>query len=240
MLRQRLSTLTPYRDQSIALCASPGETQRLSPCFSDAARTLNPLSRMRSLTDKSKPCPKGEAVRHLSPLFELVYQSALYRAHRALKMPILLSILLAALSLQGCATLSPDFESPEVQVTALEPLPNNHSGDLRFRIHLRVFNPNDSDLALSGLYYTLKLAGHKVITGTSNQLPVIPAYGQEAIVVDAAANLMGSFMAAAELLQLQGNSVPYELEAKLGLQRSLLPAIRVTKRGDIPLGQYSR
>ncbi|WOX05848.1 LEA type 2 family protein [Microbulbifer pacificus] len=160
--------------------------------------------------------------------------------HRTASRVVLLALVVPLMILQGCATLSPDFETPEVQVTALEPLPNNQSGDLRFRIHLRVFNPNDTDLALSGLYYTLKLAGHKVITGTSSNLPVIPAYGQNAIVVDASANLMGSFMAAAQLLQMQGNTVPYELEAKLGLQRSILPAIRVTKRGDIPLGQYQR
>lgn len=152
----------------------------------------------------------------------------------------LLAIVFPLVALQGCATLSPGFETPEVQVTALEPLPYDQSGDLRFRIHLRVFNPNSTDLALSGLFYTLKLAGHKVITGTSSNLPVIPAYGQNAIVVDASANLMGSFMAAAQLLQMQGNTVPYELEAKLGLQRSILPAIRVTKQGEIPLGQYQR
>ena len=148
--------------------------------------------------------------------------------------------LLTLLALSGCATLSPGFETPEVQVTSLEPLPNHHSGDLRFRIHLRVFNPNNTELALSGLFYTLKLAGHKVVTGTTNTLPVIPAYGQESIAVDASANLMGSFMAAAELIRLQGNTVPYELEAKLGLQTAFLPAIRVSKRGEIQLGQYQR
>ncbi|WP_081847872.1 LEA type 2 family protein [Microbulbifer sp. HZ11] len=147
-------------------------------------------------------------------------------------------LLVPFLLIQGCASLSPNFEKPDVQVTAVEPLPNNHSGDLRFRIHLRVFNPNDSALALSGLYYTLKLAGHKVITGTSNNLPVIPAYGQDAIVVDASANLMGSIMAMTELVRLQGDTVPYELEAKLGLQQSILPAIRVSKSGELRLGQY--
>lgn len=158
----------------------------------------------------------------------------------ALRHYVVYALFLPLLALSGCATLAPGFEKPEVQVTALEPLPNNHSGDLRFRIHLRVFNPNNSELALSGLYYTLKLAGHKVVTGTSNTLPVIPAYGQEAITVDASANLMGSFMAAAELIRLQGNTVPYELEAKLGLQTAFLPAIRVSKRGEIQLGQYQR
>ncbi|MBN8431346.1 LEA type 2 family protein [Microbulbifer salipaludis] len=153
---------------------------------------------------------------------------------------LLISFLAPLLTLTGCATLSPDFEKPDVQLTALEPLPGDRSGNLRFRIHLRVFNPNNTDLALSGLYYTLKLAGHKVVTGTSNTLPVVPAYGQQAITVDASANLMGSFMAAAELIRMQGNTVPYELEAKLGLKASLLPAIRVSKRGEIRLGQYQR
>ncbi|MFV8783734.1 LEA type 2 family protein [Microbulbifer sp. SA54] len=155
---------------------------------------------------------------------------------RVLFRTLLLALMVAVI--QGCAVLSPDFQEPEVQVTAVEPLPNNRSGDLRFRIHLRVFNPNDSELALSGLYYTLSLAGHKVVTGTSNNLPAIPAYGQDSIVVDASANLMGSFMAAAELIRLQSDTVPYELEAKLGLRRSIIPHIKVTKRGQIQMGQY--
>lgn len=150
------------------------------------------------------------------------------------------TLIFSLLLLPSCASLSPDFEKPDVQITALEPLPSNRGGDLRFRIHLRVFNPNNTELALSGLYYTLKLAGHKVITGTSNELPVIPAYGQEAIVVDASASLMGSLMAATKLIRLQGSAVPYELEAKLGLKRSILPAIRVTKRGELQLGQHHR
>jgi hypothetical protein len=58
-------------------------------------------------------------------------------------------------------------------------------------------------------------------------------------VVDASANLMGSFMAAAELIRLQGTAVPYELEAKLGLRRSIVPSIKVTKRGEIQLAGLS-
>ena len=144
-------------------------------------------------------------------------------------------VVLLFLALQGCAALSPNFQEPDVQVTAIEPLPANRAGDLRFRIHLRVYNPNDTDLALSGLYYTLNLASHKVVTGTASELPAIPAYGQDDIVVDASANLMGSFMAAAELLSMRGDTVPYTLEAKLGLRRSILPYIKVSKSGEIKL-----
>ncbi|MGL6160547.1 LEA type 2 family protein [Microbulbifer sp.] len=149
--------------------------------------------------------------------------------------PLLLSLL--ALLLGGCAVLSPNYQKPEVEVTAVEPLPAGPGNDLRFRIHLRVFNPNDSELALSGLYYTLSLAGHKVITGTSRELPPIAPYGQDNIVVDATASLVGSIFAAAELIGTRRESVPYELVAKLGLRRSIVPSITVRKEGEIRLNQ---
>lgn len=147
---------------------------------------------------------------------------------------ILVLLMMAAL-FQGCTVLTPDFEEPSVQVTGLEPLPSSRGGDLRFRIRLRVDNPNSVPLSLAGLYYTLELAGHKVVTGTASDLPRIPAYGGDDIVVDASANLMGSFMAAAELMSMRGDTVPYTLEAKLGLQRTFPPSIRVRKSGEIRL-----
>ncbi|GAA5524465.1 hypothetical protein Maes01_01022 [Microbulbifer aestuariivivens] len=145
--------------------------------------------------------------------------------------------LLMLMGLTACAALSPAFQQPEVEVVALEPLPSANN-QLRFRIRLRVFNPNDSQLNLSGLYYTLRLAGHKVLTGTANDLKPVPPYGQEDISLDATASLVGSLMAAADLLGKPRNSVPYELEAKLGLRHSILPNIRVTRRGEIPLNQF--
>lgn len=151
--------------------------------------------------------------------------------HHPLLYPFLLA---AALLLGGCATpLSPSFQEPEVEVVSLQPMPAGADGGLRFRINLRVFNPNDSQLALSGLYYALSLAGHRVMTGTSNNLPTIQPYGQQDIAVDASANLMGSMFAAAKLMNSQMTSVPYELKAKIGLRNSLLPSITVTKVGEV-------
>ncbi|WP_250461035.1 LEA type 2 family protein [Microbulbifer litoralis] len=147
----------------------------------------------------------------------------------------LLTLVLALIG--GCAALSPNYQEPEVEVTSIEPLPAGTGNNLRFRIHLRVFNPNDTQLALSGLYYTLSLAGHKVVTGTSSDLPPIPAYGQDDIAVDATASLVGSLFAAADLIGSGRNTVPYELEAKLGLRRSILPSITVRRAGEIRLDQ---
>lgn len=144
-------------------------------------------------------------------------------------------LVLLSLLISGCAVLSPNFQTPEVEVTTLEPLPPGPGNDLRFRIHLRVFNPNDSELALSGLYYTLSLSGHKVITGTSSNLPPIAPYGQDNITVDATASVVGSIFAAMELIGSRRDAVPYELEAKLGLRRSIVPSITVRRSGEVRL-----
>ncbi|QFT54995.1 LEA type 2 family protein [Microbulbifer sp. THAF38] len=150
----------------------------------------------------------------------------------------LLLLIAMLFSVSGCATLSPNFQKPEVEVIAVQPLPAKAGNNLRFRIHLRVFNPNNSELALSGLFYTLRLGGHKVLTGTSNNLMPIAPYGQDDIAVDATASLVGSIFAAVDLINLNQDSIPYELEAKIGLSKSLLPSIKVNRSGVISLNQY--
>ncbi|WP_444922231.1 LEA type 2 family protein [Microbulbifer sp. CnH-101-G] len=150
----------------------------------------------------------------------------------------LLLLIAMLFSVSGCATLSPNFQKPEVEVIAVQPLPARAGNNLRFRIHLRVFNPNNSELALSGLFYTLRLGGHKVLTGTSNNLMPIAPYGQDDIAVDATASLVGSIFAAVDFINLNQDSIPYELEAKIGLSRSLLPSIKVNRSGVISLNQY--
>ncbi|BBM03365.1 LEA type 2 family protein [Microbulbifer sp. GL-2] len=147
-------------------------------------------------------------------------------------------LLLVAVVFSGCAALSPNFQKPEVEVVAVEPLPASTGNNLKFRIHLRVFNPNNSELGLSGLYYTLRLGGHKILTGTSNNLMPIAPYGQDDIAVDATASLVGSIFAAVDLINLNQSSIPYELEAKIGLSKSLLPSIKVNRSGVINLNQY--
>ncbi|MCO1335728.1 LEA type 2 family protein [Microbulbifer sp. OS29] len=161
-----------------------------------------------------------------------------YQGHSVTNLFHLSLLALISLLIGGCTALSPNFQQPEIEIVGLEPLPSVAGTELRFRIHLRVFNPNNHELALSGLYYKLSLAGHKVMTGTSNNLLPVAPYGQDDISVDATASWMGSLFAAAELINRGQQSVPYELQAKLGLSRSIVPSITVRRSGKVRLGQY--
>lgn len=145
-------------------------------------------------------------------------------------------ILLIALFLQACATIKPPgFEDPAVTVTSVKILPTNELAPT-FEIKLNVVNPNTIPLSLKGVSYSVSLEGHKILTGVSNQIPIIPAYGEGDITLRAKANVLNSLRLMTTLLSSSQpqNKLEYELKAKLDLG-TLSPNIYVTDTGEIKL-----
>jgi LEA14-like dessication related protein len=138
----------------------------------------------------------------------------------------------------GCATLGPDYETPAVNVSSIRALPSE-SIVPRFEIGLHIVNPNRSALALQGIAYTLKLEGHKLLTGVANDLPTIEGYGEGEVTLVASTNLLGSIRLFTELMNANPDTITYDLEAKLdpgGIQ----PAIMVVESGEISLSGLPR
>ncbi len=140
---------------------------------------------------------------------------------------------LAMLMLAGCASLRPQFQTPVVSVRSVELAPSEGLSP-RFRIHLHVVNPNRSPLPLQGLFYSISLEGHRVLSGVSSELPVIDSWGEGDVVVVATADLLGSIRLISELLSERRQSLSYELNATLDIG-SLVPALKITDRGEISL-----
>ena len=138
-----------------------------------------------------------------------------------------------AVAMFGCAGLEPGFETPTVGVNSFRVLPSKGAVP-RFEIGLHIVNPNRSALKLEGLVYSLTLEGHKVLTGVSNDLPMIEAYGEGDVVLIATADLLNSIGLFATLLQSQQENFDYELDAKLDIG-SFRPRIHVLKKGQISL-----
>lgn len=140
--------------------------------------------------------------------------------------------------LAGCAMLQPEFESPEVRVTSFNVLPSEGIAP-RFEIGLHVINPNRSELKLVGLSYSAKLEGHKVLSGVTNDLPIIEGYGQGDVLLQVSADLINSLSLLSDLLRQPRETVNYELNAKLDVG-AFLPSIRVEKTGEISLANQDR
>jgi LEA14-like dessication related protein len=135
--------------------------------------------------------------------------------------------------LPSCASLSPSFEKPVVSISSFRPLSSGSMNSL-FEIGLHIINPNNVDLKLQGVAYTAAIAGHDILTGVSNDLPVIPAYGEVDVKLKASADLLGSIRLVASLMNGKHKALDYELEVKLDIG-NFIPAIRVKKSGLIAM-----
>ena len=154
---------------------------------------------------------------------------------------VLLFLIISLLT--ACAGQLRDYEDPKVNITSFKSLPTEGAGP-RFEITLNIINPNATPLELRGLAYSLILEGHEVLTGVSNKLPVIPAYGEADIIIHATVDVLSSIRLIVDLLNNRPDEFAYVLKAKLD-PGALRPSIRVIREGTIsfsgksgPKGRY--
>ena len=148
-----------------------------------------------------------------------------------------LSILLIAMAgsyLNGCATLQTDYDTPAVSITSFTAIPGEGMVP-GFEIRLHIVNPNRSILDLKGISYTLNLEGHNILTGASNKLPRIEAYGEGDVVLHASVDFFNSIGFFTDLVRNQKRkNFSFSLNVKLDVG-TLHPLIRVNKKGKISL-----
>lgn len=146
----------------------------------------------------------------------------------------LTTIILSTLFFFGCATLQPGYETPTVSISSFETVPTQGLIP-QFKIGLHIINPNRTPLSLKGVSYTIFLEGHKILTGVSNKLPQIEAYGEGDVILNASVDLLSSIGFFTDMIQNQRKEqLAYSLNAKLDTG-ALHPMIHVTKEGKISL-----
>ena len=148
--------------------------------------------------------------------------------------PMHLLIALVA-TLSGCSNLQPGFDEPQVSINSLRLAPADGTGSgPYFEIGLRIVNPNDEPLRLSGAAYTVSLEGYDILTGAADNLPTVDAYSEATVIIKAQPNLLDSMRLFGKLMKQPGDSISYELSAKLDTANFINP-IRVTDSGAISL-----
>ena len=139
----------------------------------------------------------------------------------------------AAVILSACATLIPNFDEPQVSVDSFKILPTD-SINPTFEIGLRVVNPNNIPLNLKGMSYSASIEGNKILSGVANQLPIVPAYGEEEIKLKAKADLFGGIRLLADLMKPRDKPIGYTLKVKLDVGVFALP-IYITRKGNLSI-----
>lgn len=142
-------------------------------------------------------------------------------------------VYIAAALLSACASVPPAYQAPTVDVTTFRPLPSGTMAP-RFQIGLHVVNPNAVPLKLKGIAYSVFIEGKQVMTGASNRLPVIEAYGEGDIKLVATANLLTSLELLNAFVSQARESYHYKLDAKLDPGGGR-PVLHVVDEGKVGL-----
>lgn len=135
--------------------------------------------------------------------------------------------------LSGCASLGTPMDPPNVTVESFSSLPSEGGGP-RFLIKLRVQNPNEQKLDIAGISYGIELAGQEVLTGVSNDIPVIDGYSEGIVSLQASLKLFQLLRLLADLGQSEANELTYRFSAKIDF-KGLVPTQRVEEEGRIAL-----
>jgi LEA14-like dessication related protein len=145
----------------------------------------------------------------------------------------LIGALCLGLLLSGCASVMPDIDPPKVTVEKVESIPSE-SGAPRFQISLRVINPNTQSLDIAGISYGVEIMGQEVVTGVTNDVPVIEGYSEGVVTLDAGLQLFQVFRLLTSLGKSQGEALEYRFVAKIDF-KGLVPTQHVEQKGEVTL-----
>jgi LEA14-like dessication related protein len=143
------------------------------------------------------------------------------------------SVVLAACAvLAACSMFLPRFQTPRLSVLSIQ---LGHSDLFRqhLQVRMHVENPNDRELPVQGLTYTLEVAGEQVAEGASEASFVVPARGSADFDMGVTANL------AAVLVHVFGHGssgpIEYRITGRVHLAAGLVRSVPFEEKGTFQL-----
>ncbi len=133
----------------------------------------------------------------------------------------------------GCAGLGSDMDPPKVSLESFRSIPSE-GGAPRFEIKLRIINPNKQTLDIAGISYSVELQGRELISGVSNDVPMIEGYSEEVVTLEAGLQTFQLLRLIAGLGSAPTDNFEYRLSAKIDFN-GFVPTQRIEETGDIRL-----
>jgi LEA14-like dessication related protein len=132
----------------------------------------------------------------------------------------------------GCSSLVPQLKPPELKVTAL----NFVSGDSRhqqLRLRVHVTNPNNRQIAVREIDYTLTLTGVQLADGSSASAFTVPALGETDF--DLNVNVDIASLVKVVGAHLGEPSLEYQVSGTLHLSEGVIRAVPFKGHGLLPM-----
>jgi LEA14-like dessication related protein len=132
----------------------------------------------------------------------------------------------------GCAWLpQSSLPPPEVEVMSITPLAW-HGLDKQFVIELRISNPGDVALDISGIDCDLSIENRKLLHSISKTFPSIEPHNQETYSVLFTGNVRDSAKLLRYVAKHKKDTVSYEVSGKLHLRGWLTRPLSFTSAGS--------
>lgn len=124
-------------------------------------------------------------------------------------------LLFVVAALAGCALLRyKTAEPPQVTVTGIE-LAGFSIFEQKFNVGLRLQNPNDFALPITGMRYKLFVEGNAVASGVSDASVTVPAYSEKQFTVSVVGNFLSTVSQLQRWRQTPGSALKYRLKGSL-------------------------
>ena len=135
--------------------------------------------------------------------------------------------------LAGCASVFPEVDPPKVSLESFKNLPGE-GGAPRFEIKLRIANPNKQSLDIAGISYSVDILDKELISGVTNEVPLIKGYTEEVVTLEAGLQLFQLVRLLAGLGQEPTDNLAYRFSAKIDFN-GFVPTQRIEESGSINL-----
>ena len=149
-----------------------------------------------------------------------------------------LTALLAMLAtVAGCSTLSQNLVAPELSLVGIQMLSTDMFAQ-RFKVRVLVKNPNDLEIPVRGIEYTIILMGDSFAEGETTDRFVLPAKGEAEFDMLVTTNFVSSF---GRLLSRVGGGklqdLHYEIAGKLQLDKGVMRTIPFNHQGTVDISR---
>jgi len=156
---------------------------------------------------------------------------------RSLRLPFILA---CAVLLGACASLSSKLEAPQLELMGVQMLSTDMFAQ-RFKVRVKVINPNDLELPVRGLEYTILMMGDSFAEGMSDQAFVLPALGEAEFDMLVTTNFVSSF--GRLLSRVQGGkleNIDYEITGKVMVDKGMVRKIPFNHRGTVDFSRAAK
>jgi len=142
------------------------------------------------------------------------------------------SIGAAVLAITGCSLFVPKLQAPHLAVVGVE-LQKGALWQQKLKVRMHVDNPNDRELPIKGITYTLDVNGQEFAHGESAAAFIVPALGEAEFDMNMTANMAGTIISL--LSHGTDANVEYHLTGRISLSKGLLRSVPFDQHGTFRL-----